>query len=158
VTVDEETQLAAGGLGLSIDELRNLREALEPVRHNGEVTIARLDVIQDSDGAPVWEIEIEGTIAVPGRVLAAFRFRVLVDGDELWRGSSQTPDRYEVVAEASGVLFAGEVEHPDTPDDEAGWARYGVFTPVTLAAFDAVFARLVTDRPVVRGPVDPDRP
>jgi hypothetical protein len=144
-----EAARIADELRLSESEYSELIEALAPVRNDAQVLLTAWEVEQDIDGNEVWEAKIGGILSVEGGLTAEFQFRVVIVGQELWRGSSQTPDWYRITDSDGDILFEGEVECPDRPGDALGWGRYDTFSPIRLPAFDAVFARLATGRPVI---------
>lgn len=150
----EEIRLAAAELGLSEERVRRLQEVLAAAYGEGEVSNSYTVTEQDPDGKEVWEVEVGAEATGPSGLTARYNFRVLVDGHRLHRGCSWTPDWFHIETASDGVLFVGEVVHPDNPEDDAGWARYELFGPLRNMAFDAVFARLATGRLTLDCPDD----
>jgi hypothetical protein len=147
---DKHAAETAADLDLSLEEYLRLVEALRPVREEAVIIITSWFVEQDIEGRQVWEAEIGGMLSLPD-LMAEYQFRVVIVNQALWRGSSHTPDWYRITGPEDKILFEGEVECPDNKSDARGWRRYKTFTPIRLPAFDAVFARLATNRPLVDG-------
>ncbi len=109
---------------------------------NGEVSVVRMDR-SDEDGLAVFTL---GGVVWNDGWTAVAQFHVSVDGDMLKAGSVGREEQF-VIRNRLKTLLDERLELPEDPEqtDE----RYYAFTPVRLAVFDAVFARLLMGRPVL---------
>jgi hypothetical protein len=81
-------------------------------------------------------------------LVVTFRFVIGIQGQQLVWGASETPDWYRVVTKDGDELFEGKVECPDRSeeDDPAGWAAYHMFGPVRAIVAEAAAALALKDR------------